>query len=154
MIREARSTDIADIIAIAKNTEMFGVEDLGMFTQFLQSAFDEDSDHQAKWLVDDDGGVCAAACHTPEMMGQGVHNILFIGVLSSKRTQGRAKSLLKWIERALSTQGARMVLIETSSLEQFIPARTLYDRSGYLIEAQIRDFYNPAEDKIVFKKVL
>ena len=46
------------------------------------------------------------------------------------------------------------LIIETSSLDEYAPARGLYRKLGYEEEARLRDFYDAGDDKIVFCKRL
>jgi len=54
----------------------------------------------------------------------------------------------------LRNKDGRILIVETSGLESFGATRAFYRKNGYDEEARIRDFYNPGEDKIVFRKVL
>ena len=43
-----------------------------------------------------------------------------------------------------------MLLVETSSTDDYEAARRFYDRAGFDREARVREFYGPRDDKIVF----
>ncbi|MGD1950052.1 MAG: hypothetical protein ACFB14_10450 [Leptolyngbyaceae cyanobacterium] len=48
----------------------------------------------------------------------------------------------------------RILLIETLATDDFAHVRQLYQRLGFSIEAQIKDFYAHGYDKVVFWKNL
>ena len=43
-----------------------------------------------------------------------------------------------------------MLLVETSSLDDYAGARAFYAGQGFVEEARIRDCYQAGEDKIIF----
>lgn len=49
---------------------------------------------------------------------------------------------------------ARVLLVETSSTEQYHRARAFYLARGFDEEARVRDFYGPGDDRVVFWKSL
>jgi ribosomal protein S18 acetylase RimI-like enzyme len=49
---------------------------------------------------------------------------------------------------------ARVLIVETSSTDQYARTRTFYRKLGYDEEARIRQFYGPSDDKVVFWKSL
>lgn len=91
---------------------------------------------------------------TPELMAKGTWNILMILVHPDHHRQGYGQALMAFTEAALTEQQARLVIVETSSLDDFAPARAFYPKCGYTETAQISDFYDAGNDKIVFRKDL
>jgi hypothetical protein len=53
------------------------------------------------------------------------------------------------MEDRLRARGGRLVLVETSSRPDYDRTRTFYARLGYTESARIRDFYAPADDRIM-----
>jgi len=51
-------------------------------------------------------------------------------------------------------RGGRMLLIETSSQESYVPTVRFYERTGYQLAARIRNFYRIGDDKLIFSKDL
>ena len=154
MIRPATVEDQPALLALASATEMFSEEELRQLAQMLSDYFDGSLGDGHAWLVDEDQGVQAAAYHAPELMAYGVSNLLFLGVLTEQRRRGRAAALLAYVEDLARRRGDRLLIVETSGLDQFAPARQLYRKHGFDEEARIREFYNAGEDKVVFRKVL
>jgi len=56
--------------------------------------------------------------------------------------------------RDLGPGQARVLLIETSSTEQYVNTRAFYVARGYAQEATIRDYYGPGDHKVIFWKQL
>ncbi|MGB5636047.1 MAG: GNAT family N-acetyltransferase [Waterburya sp.] len=87
-------------------------------------------------------------------MTEGTWNLYLIAVHPDYQGKGYGSSLLRYIEQMLAARGERLLLVETSSLARFEPTRGFYQKCGYEKEAQIREFYQAGEDKIVFRKSL
>ena len=49
---------------------------------------------------------------------------------------------------------ARVLLVETSSTDQYEATRAFYEARGFDREALIREFYGPGDDKVVFWKAM
>jgi len=154
MIRPAAKDDAPLLLALARETAMFSDDELetfaGMFREYADGALGPGH----AWIVVEEEGLQAAAYYAPEMMSDGVWNLYFIGVRGAARRRGDGEALVAETERALREGGARMLLVETSSIEQFVPARRFYAKNGFDEEARIRDFYGPGQDKVIFRKSL
>ena len=111
-------------------------------------------DSQDYWFTYDDRQPVAIAYCAPEKMTEGTWNLYLIAVHPDCQRSGIGASMLNHIERRLGNLGERILLVETSSLESFAGTREFYRQCGYHQEAQIREFYQAGEDKIVFRKLL
>ena len=58
------------------------------------------------------------------------------------------------MSRRHCAQGARLIVVDTSGIEDFAGTRAFYARSGYDEEARIRDFWATGDDKVIFRKAL
>ena len=72
----------------------------------------------------------------------------------SHQRSGTGSVLLNAVEDHLRTLHQRILLVDTSSTEDFEMARGFYIRNGYDEEARIRDFWAEGDDKVVFRKAL
>lgn len=154
MIRIADKSDSSDILALAKATSLFHEEELleleGMLSQYFNGQLSDD--HQ--WLVFENAGIQAAAYYAAEMMADKVWNLYFIGVSPKLQGQGLGGKLLTFVENTLKEQQERMLIVETSGLENFTLTRKFYLKHGYDEEARIRDYYQQYDDKVIFRKLL
>ena len=103
------------------------------------------------WLLAEGGQ--AAAYLAPEAAGPGVWNLLFLGVLPEARRRGLARALIAEVEQRLRAQGARMLLIDTSTEPPMAAARALYERLGYERVGLIPDYWGPGDGKLTFRRV-
>lgn len=155
-VRTARRGDLDAIKQIAVAADMFSVEEVSFFDEMFGGWLDGMLEgHQ--WLVAErvDGTVLAAANFAPEPFADRMWNLYFIAVAPGEQGQGVGRALMRQAESelvAMSDDEARVVVVETSSTEQYRLAREFYAKLGYDQEARIRQFYGPNDDKIVFWK--
>ena len=149
-IRPVHRDDVAALRSLIDATGLFPGEMLnGMVGSYLAGKADGDT-----WLTYDDGTPVAVAYHAPERMTSGTVNLLLIAVHPARQGSGVGTVLMTHVEAELARSGARVLLVETSSLPAFARTRQFYARLGYDEEARIRDFYSAGEDKIIFRKAL
>jgi ribosomal protein S18 acetylase RimI-like enzyme len=79
-------------------------------------------------------------------------DLYWIAVDPSAQGTGSGTTLLSEVERRLSGLHARMLVVETSSRSDYAPTRAFYLARGYGEAARVRDFYAPADDRIIFTK--
>ena len=157
-IRLAAPGDVDPIKQLAVAADMFNEEEVGFFDEMLAGFFDRSLEgHQ--WLVADgpDGQVAAAANYAPEPFSDRLWNLYFIAVHPDQQGNGIGASLMAAAEQELRAMGegaARVLLVETSSTEQYARTRDFYRKIGYDEEARVREFYGPGDDKVTFWKSL
>jgi ribosomal protein S18 acetylase RimI-like enzyme len=144
-LRPATAGDADDIRRLAI--------DNGMLSGYLDGSL---SGHS--WIVlERDGNIVGAAYYAPEPFAGRLWNLYFIAAHAGHHGTGVGHTLITHVESELRLVGedvARVLIVETSSLAAYEPARTFYRRNGFDEEARIRDFYGPGDDKIVYWKAL
>ncbi len=60
------------------------------------------------------------------------------------------KALLRASEFEVRARGGRLLVLETSGLEEYSPTRKFYEAAGYEQEAVIRDFYKAGDDLVIY----
>ena len=89
------------------------------------------------------------ACAGPTPATEGTFDLYWLAVDAAAQGRGIGTSLVREVERGLRHRGARMLLVETSSRPDYSNTRAFYARCGYTEAARIRDFYAPADDRIM-----
>ncbi len=105
-------------------------------------------------FADRGGRTVGYACFGPIACTQGSFDLYWIAVRDDCRGGGIGSRLLAESERLMAAMGGRMVWVETASKEQYRPTREFYLRNGYGVEAVLKEFYAPGDDKVVFVKRL
>lgn len=163
--RLAEPTDKPALMSLATATGLFQPHELGVLDHMLTDYFHAQlEDH--RWTVIDASSdestdvtsltetLDGAAYVAPEIMGNGIWNLYFIGVQPQRQGHGLGGILLAEVEHAVRIEGARLLLVETSGLGSFDLTRQFYRKNRYDEEARIRDYYGPGDDKVIFRKAL
>jgi ribosomal protein S18 acetylase RimI-like enzyme len=152
IIRNVTSKDTVAVIALAEASSLFNLDGIAQIKERLADYISGNNDI---WFiaVDEEKPEGVLYCSS-EPMTDGTWNILMLLVNPHLQRQGRGSLLINHIEKTLATRGARLVIVETSSVDDFEQARAFYYKCGYTEEARIRNFYKTGEDKVVFSKVI
>lgn len=149
-IRVPDKSDLQNIALILDEAELFPAE---ILEQMIAPFFDQ-ADCLEKWLVCEDGsnGVIGFCYFRPEPLAAGTWNLLAIGFRDDRKGHGYGSRLVAEVERALASE--RVLIVETSGLEDFAATRTFYEKCGYEREAVIRDYWADGDDKVIYRKLL
>ncbi|KAL3920653.1 MAG: hypothetical protein SGILL_003152 [Bacillariaceae sp.] len=152
-IRDATSNDLANLKQVIDSSELFPSEMLDdMIAGYLAGTED------CLWLTADDDNddtqTLIAYC-APEKMTEGTWNLYLIAVHKNKQGTGIGTQALQHLqEQLVAKKQARVLLVETSGLDEFAQTRKFYLKNGFVEEARIRDFYKQGENKVVYWKSL
>ena len=94
------------------------------------------------------------ACWGPTPGTAGTHDLYWIAVDRTHQGAGVGSRLLGEVERRLSAQGARLVVVETSSRHDYAPTSAFYEARGFTRAATIRGYYAPGDDLVIYTKDL
>lgn len=102
-------------------------------------------------LEDEPVGVAYCA---PEPVTNGTWNLLMLWTRQDQHRKGYGSALVGQVEATLKERGVRLLIVETSGLDDFAPARSFYERCGFQQEARVRNFYAQGDDKLIYVKPL
>ncbi len=150
------NADGASILGIARKIDLFEPGDIDTI-QELWAEFTAKGD-AASWYhfvaARRDGQVLGFACYGQRPLTQGTYDLYWIAVDKNHQRQGIGEILLDEAEKQVKARGGRLLIAETAGKPAFEPTRSFYLRSGYELEARIRDFYSIGDDLVVFTKRL
>jgi ribosomal protein S18 acetylase RimI-like enzyme len=151
MIRPTEKTDTQAILQMIGESGQFDEGGLAYVQAKLETHLSSDSDEI--WLTADDGDVVGVAYCAPEL-ADGAWNLLMLWTRADRHGKGFGTALVQKIEQELQQRHARLLIVETSGLPAFAPARSFYAKCGFLHEASIKNFFAAGDDKLVFTKPL
>lgn len=141
----------ADLPAIAQVLDETGLFPADMLADMAEPGLSGGAPHH--WLVAEQAGeVIGFGYCEPERLTDGTFNLLAIAVRPNRQGQGAGSTIIAALEARLGRAGGRVLIVETSSLDDYAATRAFYDGLGFTREARIRDFYTEGEDKILFWK--
>ncbi len=157
-IRPAVLADCEPIRTLAVGNGMFAADDMDGFNEMMGGYLDGTLVGHA-WIVaeNDHGATVGSGYYAPEPFADRMWNLYFIAVDPGRHRDGTGGVIIDWVEQTLRDLGpdvARVLIVETSSLDQYAQARSFYAKKGFDEEARIRDFYGPGDNKVVFWKSL
>ncbi|MEP6729486.1 MAG: GNAT family N-acetyltransferase [bacterium] len=98
---------------------------------------------------DDEQRLIGYACFGPTPASEGTYDLYWLAVDPAVQGRGAGRALMRWVEQELERRGARLLVVETSSRADYMHTREFYARGGYAEAARVRDFYAPADDRII-----
>lgn len=149
-IRAIAPEDLPALKIVISANELFPAE---MLDEMTADYFQNESCKDI-WLTYTQAKAVAIIYCAPERMTEGTWNLYLIAVHPDYQGQGIGTALIHHLEQILAEQEERLLLVETSSLDEFKSTQKFYQKRGYEQEAKIREFYQAGEDKIVFRKSL
>ncbi|MGL5447668.1 MAG: GNAT family N-acetyltransferase [Rhabdaerophilum sp.] len=150
-VRRTSPRDIPGLQKVLEATGLFPAEMLPeMIAGFLSGSVRDEI-----WLTAEADDLPIGFCYAvPEKLTDGTWNMLAIAVHTEWQGRRIGAAIVAALEMNLHTKGQRVLIAETSSLDEFGQTRDFYRRNGYREEARISDFWAEGNDKIVFWKRL
>ncbi len=154
-IRSLRASDRAAIARIVRSTGNFTPAEIETALELVDEALaDGEASGYVIDVLEDDGRVVGYVCIGPTPLTDGTWDLYWIAVERTGQGKGYGQRLLRHAETEVRRRGGRLLLIETSSQESYGATIRFYERAGYRLEARIRNFYRPGDDKLVFARDL
>ncbi len=153
-IRPMKADDKSEIMKAISDTGMFSPAEIGVAEELIDIFLGNprQKDYHV-WVAElEDGSVPAYVCYGPTPATEGTFDLYWIAVSPEHQGEGLGKKLLEFTEEAVIKSGGRMLIIETSSKEKYLPTQNFYLRNGYPVEARIKDFYSAGDDRLIYVK--
>ena len=112
------------------------------------------SDYIFLGAFDSTDALLGFACYGPTPGTDRTYDLYWIAVDPAAQGAGAGTLLLTDVERRLRDANARLVVVETSGRAAYHATRAFYHARAYAEAARVRDFYGPADDRVVFTKRL
>lgn len=158
LIRSILPGDRSRIAEMVVSTGKFNDEEVATALELVDHALrDGEKSGYVFAVIEETAGDAAVrgyACYGPTPLTQGVYDLYWIVVDPAAQGKGLGRLLTRHVEQDVVNRGGRMLLIETSSQESYVPTVRFYERTGYQLAARIRNFYRVGDDKLIFSKEL
>jgi ribosomal protein S18 acetylase RimI-like enzyme len=156
MITKANKSDGPAIHRLTASAGVFRPDEVTCVRELWDSYRRLGSESGYSFVVfrDQAGSVLGYACYGHHPLTQGTFDLYWIVVDPRERGRGIARSLLEHVEAQVLGDGGRLLVVETSSTPDYVPAQRLYQAGGYGREAVVCDFYGPGDDLLLYTKPL
>jgi ribosomal protein S18 acetylase RimI-like enzyme len=132
-------------------TAVFRPDEVTMALELFDDAVD--SDYEFLGAFENDSLV-AYACFGATPGTDRTYDLYWIAVHPSSQRHGSGSRLLGEIEQRLGERSARLLIVETSSRDEYAATRRFYAARGYREVARMRDYYAPSDDRVIYTKSL
>lgn len=144
---------LAEIVRLVGN---FNEEEIRIAIELIDDAISEYSsgDYIACVLEDDKGQVQGYGCWGSTPLTESTYDFYWMAVHPAAQGRGYGRALIKYVEADVRERGGRLLVLETSSQENYARTRHIYERNDYQLIARIPDFYKKNDDKLIYVKYL
>lgn len=142
------------------NSGIFGPADADcvddMFLQSLRQPSDDNYRFLSCWeeRLPQSPRMIGFACCGREALTKGAWDLFWICVHRAARGKGAGSLLLSEAQRLAIEDGARLMVIYTSSTDIYAPARRLYESQRFTRVAVVPDYYADGDDLFIYSKRL
>jgi ribosomal protein S18 acetylase RimI-like enzyme len=154
-ISAARAEEADQIVRVARDAQVFTTEEVDTVRELLDDYLATSGAGQYRYLACRlDGQVVGFACYGPRSLTRGTFDLFWIVTSPSAQRRGVGSALIARVEQNVRARGGRLLIVETSDLPDYEPARSFYDSHGYRREAFIADFYDVGDGLVLYSKRL
>jgi len=155
-IRQLNRFDRAPVAALLSRIDAFYEDDRAIALELVDGSLDHPDNTGYLFFVAIAGGgeLIGYVCYGPTPLTDGTFDLYWIAVDPAWAGQGVGTLLLRRIESIVKEDNGRLIVIETSSNQQYALTRRFYMKNGYVLAETIKDFYLPGEDRVTFVKYL
>jgi ribosomal protein S18 acetylase RimI-like enzyme len=144
---------------ILESTDRFREAEVAVALELFDATFGlggvaKDPDYRMLGAFGETGDLLGFVTYGPTPQTDGTWDLYWIATASSAQGRGIGGAMLAEVEKRILALGARLLLIETSSRDDYDSARKFYSTRGYVEQARIRDFYAVADDRLLLTKSL
>jgi ribosomal protein S18 acetylase RimI-like enzyme len=155
IVREMKKEDRKHILDIIKKIKIFNDEDQRIAIELVEEVVDGPNKEEYYVQCAVKGNkILGYICYGPASLCVGTYEVYYIAVDPDNFRGGIGKLLMVKMEEALKEKKARLILLETSSSEEYNGTRNFYLKLGYKEAAKIKDYFKEGEDRVIYEKKL
>jgi ribosomal protein S18 acetylase RimI-like enzyme len=99
-----------------------------------------------------DGQLVGYVCYGATPGTDRVYDLYWIAMHPEFQGEGGGSQLVDEVERRLRQREARLLVVETSSRQEYAPTRQFYEARGYAPAARVADYYAPGDSRVIYTK--
>lgn len=151
-IREVLPEDRNDVVKLLEATGVFKECEITVADEVIQDSLNPSSGYHSLCSVNEENRAVGYVCWGSTPCTEGTYDLYWIAVHPDFQGNGIGKQLLNVVEQDVVERGGRLVVIETSSLQDYEPTRRFYVNNGYKQLALVPNFYRQGDDLIIYGK--
>jgi ribosomal protein S18 acetylase RimI-like enzyme len=151
VLRPLSRADRPALERILRDCGAFTPEEVASALELLDAGLAGDLDYELL-VAEDAGAVVGYTCHGRSPFTLGSYDLYWIAVDPKVQGRGVGQQLLAAVESAVTRAGGALLLADTAAKPSYARTRAFYESAGYVVEARIRDYYAPGDDRITYAK--
>jgi len=153
-LRELQKKDRDGLEKILAGIPSFDQEDQAIALELIDIALNnpDQIDYLISLAVDEKDWPVGYACYGHTPLTDGTFDLYWIAVDHNMAGKGIGTLLLKAVEDDIRKRNGRMLIIETSSSQEYEKPRQFYCKNNYPLIETIKDFYRTGEHRVTFIK--
>ena len=153
LLRPVGRAHRARLEQLTRGAGLFRPEEVATAVELLDESLAGDDDYRFVGAFDGDQ-LIGYACWGPTPGTVATSDLYWIVVDRGCQRSGVGSQLLKDVEGRLTADGRRLVVVETSSRDDYDATRKFYEARGYTRAATIPGYYAPGDDLVIYTKDL
>ena len=154
-LRPVERAHRARLEQLTRGTGLFREEEVATAVELLDASLGERGTDDYRFVgAFDRDELVGYACWGPTPGTEATWDLYWIVVARERQNAGIGSQLLKEVERKLSADGCRLVVVETSSRADYEPTRGFYEARGFTRAATIPAYYARGDDLVIYIKDL
>ena len=151
-VRRIEPRDRDAIRALVEGTGAFKPHEVDVAMELVDIALANPAqdDYHPYVITEDDGTVVAYACFGKNPMTRFTFDLYWIATRADRMGKGYGRKMVAYVVEEVRRRGGRLLVIETSSKESYGDTRVFYDRIGCTLAAQLKDYYDEGDDKLIY----
>lgn len=147
--------DVTAIRAMVQEAGVFSPEEVDVAEELAQDAATlGEKSHYRFLLAEQAGQLLGYACFGRIPLTDERYDLYWIVTTNTAQRTGVAAALLAEAEQAIRNFGGKALYAETSSRVIYLPAQNFYAKQGFVLAAEVKDFYRKGDDKLLYCKWL
>ncbi len=151
-VRRIEARDREAIRVLVEGTGAFKPHEVDVAMELVDAALSnpKQDDYHPYVIAEDDGTVVAYACFGKNPMTRFTWDLYWIATRKDRMGKGYGRRMVAFVLEQVRARGGRLLVIETSSKESYGDTRAFYDKIGCTLAAQIKDYYDEGDDKLIY----
>lgn len=146
-------SDIQRVKEILENSHFFNEEEVKIGVSLVKERLNNFNTSSYKFIfIENEEGVVGYSCYGFIDGTKASYDLYWIAVDQKYKRSGYGSILLETTENFIQNKGGKNIYIETSSTDLYLPTRKFYEKANYKLEAEIKDFYDSDDNKLIYSK--
>ncbi|MDD2563611.1 MAG: GNAT family N-acetyltransferase [Salinivirgaceae bacterium] len=145
-------SDVENLVNLARSTGYFNDEEVMIVQELVQETLDQPKSGYCWIIAENERIPVGFTCYGSIAGSLNTWDLYWIVVAQNLRGGGIGKKLIRQTEHDVKANNGALLIAETSGRQQYQDTHSFYQRCGYTLEATIKDFYAPLDDKLFYVK--